>query len=65
MVGLRSMAALLARTVATALALTCAVLLEATVIVNPFGRSVGFQQEGTLVFQNLSPLTCPPAPERA
>jgi hypothetical protein len=55
MVGLRSMAALLARTVATALALTCAVLLEATVIVNPFGRSVGFQQEGTLVFQNLPP----------
>ena len=26
---------------------------------------VGFQKEGTLVFQNLSPLTCPPAPERA
>jgi hypothetical protein len=27
--------------------------------------TVGFQQEGTLVFQNLSPLTCPPAPEPA
>jgi hypothetical protein len=26
---------------------------------------VGFQQEGTLVFQNLSPLTCPPASEHA
>ena len=26
---------------------------------------VGFQQEGTLVFQNHSPLTCPPASEHA
>ena len=24
-------------------------------------EAVGFQQEGTLAFQNLSPLTCPPA----
>ena len=42
-------------------------LVRAAIVLNPqrcYASIVGFQKEGTLAFQNLSPLTCS-SPERA